>query len=79
MNALAELASHGKEYKFEKALYLEIPLWGSLAHTGAHHTNILQFASEKIRNYDMEINNCLANLACTSCSFTLELNLRLKK
>ncbi|CAG8581227.1 2610_t:CDS:2 [Funneliformis mosseae] len=73
IDVLSRIAPPGNFYDPQRALYLGIPLWGSLAQAGVDLTNVLHLASQKIRNFNkkQEKDN-LANLAYMSCSFTLE-------
>ncbi|GBC10354.1 hypothetical protein RclHR1_09560008 [Rhizophagus clarus] len=73
IDVLARIAPPGKSYDPQRALYLGIPLWGSLAQTGVDITNVLHLASQKIRNFNKkQEKDHLANLACMSCSFALQ-------
>lgn len=77
IDVLAELAPPGKEYNPRRALYLGTPLWGSFAQAGVDIYNILQLASRKIRHFEQD--KRLANLACMSCSFALEIYPRIEE
>ncbi|PKK58428.1 hypothetical protein RhiirC2_796312 [Rhizophagus irregularis] len=77
IDALARLAPSGNSYNHQRTLYLGIPLWGSLAQAGVDLTNVLHLASQKIRNFSNKQKDHLANLACMSCSFALEISPRI--